>query len=241
MNRRTALGMLALGSLAAITGMPSARAARVPAPFGPLIRLPGDDNSFALTVDDGTNSSVVAAITDFCQASGTRLTFFVNGVNRSWSDNAAALRPMVDSGQIQLGNHTWSHPDITRLGRAVVADQITRNADFLRNTYGVDGTPYFRPPYGRHNADTDAIATDLGSHTITMWRGTQRDRRAARRTRSVDPGHRHGVARMVLVEEVGERGRRVEGSAVDGGDHVAGCQSSLLSGSAAQYLAHRDA
>jgi peptidoglycan/xylan/chitin deacetylase (PgdA/CDA1 family) len=177
MNRRTALGMLALGSLAAITGMPSARAARVPAPFGPLIRLPGDDNSFALTVDDGTNSSVVAAITDFCQASGTRLTFFVNGVNRSWSDNAAALRPMVDSGQIQLGNHTWSHPDITRLGRAVVADQITRNADFLRNTYGVDGTPYFRPPYGRHNADTDAIATDLGYHTITMWSGTVGDSR----------------------------------------------------------------
>jgi peptidoglycan-N-acetylglucosamine deacetylase len=177
MDRRTALGVLGLGALAYVTGMPTARAAKVPAPYGPITMLPGGDNSFALTIDDGTNSSVVAAIANFCQTTGTRLTFFVNGANRSWSDNAALLRPMVDSGQIQLGNHTWSHPDITRLGPAAVADQIKRNADFLSNTYGVDGTPFFRPPYERHNAETDGIATDLGYHTITFWSGTVGDSR----------------------------------------------------------------
>jgi peptidoglycan/xylan/chitin deacetylase (PgdA/CDA1 family) len=176
MERRTALGVIALGALAAATGIPVA-GARVPAPNGVLTRLPGGDNSFAFTVDDGTNSAVVAAFADFCRASGTRLTFFVNGANRSWSDNAAALRPMVDSGQIQLGNHTWSHPDLTRIGAGAVADQIRRNADFLRNTYGVDGTPYFRPPYGRHDANTDRIAADLGYHTITMWSATVGDSR----------------------------------------------------------------
>jgi peptidoglycan/xylan/chitin deacetylase (PgdA/CDA1 family) len=57
---------------------------------------------------------------------------------------------MVESGQIQMGNHTWSHPYITKLSPKEVADQIRRNAEFLVSTYGVDGAPFFRPPYGRH-------------------------------------------------------------------------------------------
>ena len=146
--------------------------ARVPAPVGVLTRLRGDGNQLALTVDDGGSSAVVGAIGQFCRDTGTRLTFFVNGAQPSWSDNAPALRPMVDSGQIQVANHTWSHPYLTRISLTAVHDQIQRNADFLRNTYGTDGTPFFRPPYGLHTAATDRVAADLGYPTITMWSGT---------------------------------------------------------------------
>jgi peptidoglycan/xylan/chitin deacetylase (PgdA/CDA1 family) len=51
------------------------------------------------------------------------------------------------------------------------------NADFLRNTYGVDGTPYFRPPFGVHTTDTDRVAADLGYPTITLWSGAIGDSR----------------------------------------------------------------
>lgn len=142
---------------------------RVPAPAGVLTRLPGDGNQLALTIDDGTNTAVVAAFAQFCRDSGVRLTFFPNGINPSWTVNAGLLRPMVDSGQIALGNHTWSHPRITTLSKESVAEQIRRNADFLRNTYGTDGTPFFRPPYGVHNAATDQIAADLGYTTTALW------------------------------------------------------------------------
>jgi peptidoglycan/xylan/chitin deacetylase (PgdA/CDA1 family) len=142
----------------------------------------GDGNQLALTVDDGTDSAVVGAYAQFCRDTGTRLTFFVNGANPSWTDNALALRPMVDSGQIQLGNHTWSHPSLTQLGPAAVADQIIRDADFLASTYGIDGRPYFRPPYGRHSPDTDRVATDLGYPTITLWSATIGDSRPENET-----------------------------------------------------------
>lgn len=142
-----------------------------------ITRLPGDGNRIALTIDDGTNTEVVAAWAEFCRDSGVRLTFFPNGVNPSWTVNAGLLRPMVDSGQIQLGNHTWSHPTLPRIGLPAVADQIRRNADFLRNTYGTDGTPYFRPPYGLHSPDTDRVAADQGYSTITMWSTTIGDSR----------------------------------------------------------------
>jgi peptidoglycan/xylan/chitin deacetylase (PgdA/CDA1 family) len=68
-----------------------------------------------------------------------------------------------------MGNHTWSHPYLNRIGLSAVADQLSRNADFLKSTYGTDGTPYWRPPYGVHNADIDRVAADLGYTTITLW------------------------------------------------------------------------
>jgi peptidoglycan/xylan/chitin deacetylase (PgdA/CDA1 family) len=174
-DRRTLLAAIGVGVMAAITRTPAASAAR--APVGVLTRLPGEGNQLALTVDDGASSAVVAAFGQFCRDTGTRLTFFVNGDNPSWSDNAASLRPMVDSGQIQVGNHTWSHPYLNRISLTAVGEQIQRNADFLRNTYGTDGTPYFRPPFGVHTADTDRVAADLGYPTITLWSGTIGDSR----------------------------------------------------------------
>jgi len=170
-DRRTLLYGMAVAALAAASCSPLARSQKPAAPLGVLTRLPGNGNQLALTIDDGTSVTVVGAFAQFCQDSGTRLTFFVNGVNSSWSVNAPALRPMVDSGQIQMGNHTWSHPYLNRIRHSAVADQLSRNADFLKNTYGTDGTPYWRPPYGVHNADIDRVAADLGYTTITLWSG----------------------------------------------------------------------
>ena len=117
---------------------------------------------------------MVAAFAQFCRDTGTRMTFFVNGANASWSDNAARLRPMVDSGQIQMANHTWSHPYLNRISISAVHDQIQRSR-VPRSTYGTDGTPYFRPPYGVHTPDTDRVAADLGYSTVTLWSGTVGD------------------------------------------------------------------
>jgi peptidoglycan/xylan/chitin deacetylase (PgdA/CDA1 family) len=181
MDRRALLRGIGIGVLA-LAGQPVVASADSGTVTGVgaarvITRLPGDGNQLALTIDDGTSTQVVAAYAKFCADTGFRITFFPNGVNRSWTDNAATLAPMVASGQVGLGNHTWSHPDITTLSPAALVDQISRNERFLTNTYGVGGQPFFRPPYGRHNAATDRIAADLGYRTITMWTGTLGDSR----------------------------------------------------------------
>ena len=145
-------------------------------PTGVVTELPGEGKGLALTIDDGTSSEVVAAFAAFAVDADVRLTFFPNGCYRSWEENAAVLRPLVDSGQVALGNHTWSHPDVTTLGDAEVAEEIVRNRDFLRTTFGVD-TPFFRPPFGSHDERTDRIAADLGHPTIALWNGTLGDSR----------------------------------------------------------------
>jgi peptidoglycan/xylan/chitin deacetylase (PgdA/CDA1 family) len=171
----------------------------MPAPSGVLSRLPGDGNQMALTVDDGVSVPVVGAFAQFAHDTGTRLTFFINGANPSWSVNAPALRPMVDSGQIQMANHTWSHPRLTSIGLAAVADQIRRNADFLKNTYGVDGTPFFRPPYGVHNAGIDRVAADQGYPTITMWSGDLLDWRPESQTALIANANKYFQPQQIVL------------------------------------------
>jgi peptidoglycan/xylan/chitin deacetylase (PgdA/CDA1 family) len=150
--------------------------ARIPLPGGgTLSQLPGHSDLLALTVDDGVNAEVVRAYTQFASDTGIRLTYFVNGTYSSWIDNLSALRPLVDSGQIQLGNHTWSHPDLTTLTKDRIEEQLTRNDRFLKTTYGITAAPYYRPPYGKHNANVDAVAADLGYTVPTLWSGSLAD------------------------------------------------------------------
>ena len=149
---------------------------RVALPRGAVLKtLPGQGDLLAWTVDDGADTDVVRAYTQFAKDTGVRLTYFVTGAYRSWTENSTLLRPLVESGQIQLANHTWTHPDMTRLSPGQIADELKSTDVFLRNTYGVDAAPYFRPPYGHHNATVNAVAGDLGYHIPTLWSGDLRD------------------------------------------------------------------
>lgn len=191
--------MLAAGSVAAVSGCatgqpvssaPASRGPLTPAPkalgaplghritrpVGTLTNLAGvPGRPIALTVDDGASSEVVGAYVKFARDTGARFTFFVTAAYPSWRDNAAVLRPLVESGQIQLGNHTWDHPDLTGLSERAVAHQLNRTKAFLRNTFGVDGAPYYRPPYGFHNAVVDKVAADNGYRVPTLWYGSLSD------------------------------------------------------------------
>jgi peptidoglycan/xylan/chitin deacetylase (PgdA/CDA1 family) len=167
----------AAGRLEPAAARPTQPPGTLPPPVGEIDRLPGEAPRLALTIDDGVSSEVVAAFTTVAADTGLRLTLFPNGCYRSWTDNARALRPLVESGQVALGNHTFSHPDLRTLDDAGVADEITRNRQFLADTFGAGGTPFFRPPYGSHDERVDRIAADCGHPTVAMWNGTLADDR----------------------------------------------------------------
>ncbi len=154
---------------------PTPELVKVSVPSGTLHGLPGEGKLLAWTVDDGTNVEVVARYVEFARESGARLTFFLNGSYDAWTVNAELLRPLVHSGQIQLANHTWSHPDLTRLSDAHVVDELQHNHDFIAATYGVDARPYFRPPFGYHDDRVDALAAEIGYTVPTAWYGSLSD------------------------------------------------------------------
>jgi peptidoglycan/xylan/chitin deacetylase (PgdA/CDA1 family) len=146
-------------------------------PVGAVDRLPGQGTRLALTIDDGTSSEVVGSLCEFAKDSGVRLTFFPNGMYSSWEENGELLQPLLDSGQVAMGNHTWSHPDLTTLSDEQVADEIGRNRDWLETTFGAQDTPFFRPPFGAHDERIDRISALVGHPTVVLWNGTFEDNR----------------------------------------------------------------
>ncbi|EWT00287.1 polysaccharide deacetylase [Intrasporangium oryzae NRRL B-24470] len=171
---REATGAAAPTATPRIFGAPQGLT-KVALPHGTLYQLPGKTNQIALTVDDGTNAAVVEGYARLCRDTGLRLTFFCNGVNRSWTEHAGLLRPLHDDNQIFLANHTWSHASLVKLSAQQIADQVQRNEAFLKKTYGTLGRPFMRPPYGYTNDRVAARLTDLGYPAQTMWLGTLGD------------------------------------------------------------------
>lgn len=147
-------------------------------PGGPpshITHLDGSGKNIALTIDDGVSAEVVSAYIDFARATGVRFTFFVTGCNQSWTQHKDKLRPLVDSGQIQLANHTWTHPDLTRCSGHTIESELTRCEKLLNTMFGVTGKPFIRPPYGARNRFVDSVAADLGYTSITLWYGSFSD------------------------------------------------------------------
>jgi peptidoglycan/xylan/chitin deacetylase (PgdA/CDA1 family) len=155
---------------------PPPPAARVLLPGGGVLSsLPGDGDLLAITLDDGVDTEVVRAYAQLAKDTGIRLTMFVTGVFQSWTENRDLLLPLVESGQIQLGNHTWLHHDLTKMTSAAVADELRHTDHFLRDTFGVDAAPYYRPPYGAYNDVVRSVAADFGYTVATLWNGTLGD------------------------------------------------------------------
>ncbi|OCF86505.1 polysaccharide deacetylase family protein [Nocardia brasiliensis] len=179
--------------------------ARIPMPSGVVSAIPGEGDNIALTIDDGTSADVVAAYIRFAKDSGARFTFFVTACYSSWTVNKSMLQPLVDRGQIQLGNHTWDHPDLTRLSDTDVAAQFARTKALLRNNFGVDGTPFYRPPYGYRDARIDALAADHGYAVPVMWYGTLGDHRIITEQELVANARKYFTAQSIVIGHANQR------------------------------------
>ena len=87
----------------------------------------------ALTFDDGPGPHT-RRLLDELAARSVRATFFL------WGEHVAAdpetVRAAHEAGHA-LGNHSWSHPDLTTLPAAEVTDQLDRTAAASREPAGV--------------------------------------------------------------------------------------------------------
>jgi peptidoglycan/xylan/chitin deacetylase (PgdA/CDA1 family) len=144
-------------------------------PVGKIFGLPGEGNSIALTVDDGLNSAVISGYAEFIKETGMRVTFFVTGSYDGWKNNVEALGPLIETGHVQLANHTWTHPSLLKLSDQQIVDELLTCEDFLATTFGVSGKPYFRPPYGYIDDRVQAVAASVGYTVPVLWYGTLAD------------------------------------------------------------------
>ncbi|MET8690120.1 polysaccharide deacetylase family protein [Streptomyces sp. NPDC004732] len=128
----------------------------------PILRMPGRDRSMVLTFDDGPDPRYTPRILRTLRKHDVRAMFFVCG--EMAVDNADLLREMADDGHL-IGNHTWSHPQLTRLGRRAMREQIERTCDVIEESTG-EPPAWFRAPYGAWNRNAFQLGAELGMEPL---------------------------------------------------------------------------
>lgn len=138
----------------------------------------------ALTFDAGAGSAPTSKILAVLAKYNVRVTVFLTG--RWVEENPELVRQIIADGH-ELGNHSYSHPDFTKLTEAEIKGELEKTEAIVQRLTGRTTIPFFRPPFGSYDARVREIVAKEGYHTIywtldsTDWReeatrSTVRDR-----------------------------------------------------------------
>jgi len=160
-------------------------------PVSPRARRIDCDRSkcVALTFDDGPGT-YTESLLDILARHRARATFFVVGRMASGTGEST-LRRMVAEGH-ELGNHTWSHPQLPQLSQAGIREELGRTQWLVKRATGV-AMILMRPPYGLTDTRVATESRYLGLAQI-MWDVDTLDWRdhdpsvIARRAAQAEPG-----------------------------------------------------
>ncbi|MHC5906237.1 polysaccharide deacetylase family protein [Streptomyces sp. S6] len=146
-----------------ITGFgPPPTSSRLPTRRKPILEMSGRGNTMVLTFDDGPDPRYTPAILDTLGEYGVHAMFFVCG--EMAVDNQDLLARMADEGHV-VGNHTWSHPLLTKLRRGRIRSEIERTCEVIEEGYG-EKPRWFRAPYGAWNRAAFQIGAELGMEPL---------------------------------------------------------------------------
>lgn len=117
----------------------------------------------ALTFDDGP-SPFTDRLLETLQQNNAEATFFLIG--NKVAANPAGAKRIAEAG-MEIGSHTWEHPNMTTIPAADVPGQLSKANDAIRAATGVTPT-LWRPPGGLTNAAVNQDAAKLGQAAI-LW------------------------------------------------------------------------
>lgn len=125
----------------------------------------------ALTFDDGPHPTHTPRLLNILKAHNVKATFYVTGQNAARYPHI--IRRMVADGH-EIGNHTWSHPNLTKLSDNQVKSQIDRSNVAIANAAGVKART-FRPPYAAMTSRQRAGVKAQYGYPIVFWSVDPRD------------------------------------------------------------------
>ncbi|GAA1536046.1 hypothetical protein GCM10009827_063070 [Dactylosporangium maewongense] len=159
----------------------------------------------AFTFDDGPAPKWTPMVLDALDEWQVPATFFM--VGRNLRRHADVVHGRLDRHEI--GNHTWSHPDLATLDLRHAVDEVRRGDEAIRAVTGRTPT-LLRPPYG-HLGGSTVLAADKLGYRLVLWSHQMDERRYRRDPQqqvraivdAVQPGS------IVLAHDVGQPRRLV--------------------------------
>lgn len=118
-----------------------------------------------LTFDNGYENGYTSAILDTLKAKQVPAAFFVTG--HYVKSQPELLKRMVAEGHL-LGNHSWSHPDMTTISDGEIKQELDRVNDEAARITGKSDMKYLRPPRGIFSERTLAVTNSMGYRNV-FW------------------------------------------------------------------------
>jgi len=133
------------------------------------------EKKIALTFDGDYLDNITDEILDILKQEQVRCTMFLTGrFIRRYSET---VKRMVAEHH-EIGNHSWTHPHLTsyeqnqlhhtlpNVTAETVQQELLKTAELFRQITGIPMAPYWRAPYGEHNAEIRAWAAAAGFRHI---------------------------------------------------------------------------
>lgn len=134
-------------------------------PFGEIVRGPQGKSEIALTFDGGAEAECFEDLIAALERAHVNATFFITG--RFTQQHADCAEEITKHGH-EIGNHTWSHLNLTEQSDEVVRDEILRAERAIVRVSGQSPRPRFRAPYSARDDRILKIAANLGYRSI-QW------------------------------------------------------------------------
>lgn len=167
----------------------------------------------AMTFDDGPHPRLTPALLDVLKARNIRATFYVIGQNVVRYPQL--MQRMVAEGH-EIGNHTYRHPTLSRLGTESIQREMDRTTLAVFQTTG-KAPVTMRPPYGSITQNQRKMVYQTRGLPTVLWsvdpRDWQRPGSQVVANRIVGNAHRGAV---ILAHDIHSPTVRAMPAALDG-------------------------
>lgn len=131
--------------------------------LGEVERGPRGKSEIALSFDAGAEAECFEDLIMALEHAHVNSTFFITG--RFTQEHQDCAAEITRRGH-EIGNHTWSHLNLTQQPDDVVRDEMTRAERAIVQVSGQNPKPRWRAPYGARDERVLKIATNLGYRSI---------------------------------------------------------------------------
>ena len=113
----------------------------------PIYCVNRDDNKISISFDAAWGGDKTLGILDLLDEYNIKTTFFLVDI---WTQKYPELVKEIVARGHEIGNHSTSHPQMSKLNETQIAKELNTQADNVLTIAGVRPV-LFRPPYGDYN------------------------------------------------------------------------------------------
>jgi len=130
----------------------------------PIYSVATDEKKISISFDAAWGAEDFPKIMEILDKHHVKTTFFMTG---DWVEKYPdCVKTLVEKGH-DLGNHSASHPDMTKLSKEAQKEQILKVHNAVKELTGYE-MELFRPPYGAYNNDVIRTCYENGYFPI-QW------------------------------------------------------------------------